>query len=78
LVATRFGKAERGDRPGEELLRHIQYIRDADYQQSTSPKPTIKEALSAYRRDSKHFIPSVGLSTSTGEEGATARLIGRK
>ncbi|KAJ9102281.1 hypothetical protein QFC19_004829 [Naganishia cerealis] len=40
--------------------------------------PTIKEALAAYKRDSKHFIPSVGLSTISAEGQVTAPLIGRK
>ncbi|KAJ9100596.1 hypothetical protein QFC21_003640 [Naganishia friedmannii] len=52
--------------------------RDLEKLRGVTDLPTIKEALSAYRRDSKHFIPSVGLSTSSGEDQVTAPLIGRK
>ncbi|KAJ9122326.1 hypothetical protein QFC22_001747 [Naganishia vaughanmartiniae] len=52
--------------------------RDLEKLRGVTDLPTIKEAISAYRRDSKHFIPSVGLSTSSGDDHITARLVGRK
>lgn len=44
----------------------------------SSTQHTIKEVLSRFRRDSKQFIPSIGLSTISDGEQATSRLIGRR
>lgn len=42
------------------------------------PQAKLKENLSAFARNHKQFVPSLGLSTAGMEGGPIAKLIGRK